>query len=298
MNSLGRKGTQVRSLVERFYYPRLGAGQLYERMADEVQDLGSTIELNSRVTRVHHDGRRIDSVSEASGETIEVHHLLSSAPVTDLVVSLDPSPPPEILSAAARLTYRAHITVNCFLEGTPPFPDNWIYVNSPEVRMARVANYRSFSVEMTPDPDRTAISVEYFCFKGDDLWDSSDDELGRLAQRELETTGLVRPGSITKTFVVREPDSYPTYYLGHQQHFDVLFEYLRGFENLTLMGRAGIYRYNNQDHSLLTGIYAARNYLGLTHVDLRSINADDEYLETMSGPHRVVALGTTEKVSS
>ena len=280
-NSLTSEKTDVRSLVERFYYPRFGAGQLYERMANEIEGAGSTVRLGNTVTKVMHHNGRIESIATERSGTVNVDHLFSSAPITDLVYSLEPAAPAAILAAADRLTYRAHITVNCLLSGPAPFPDNWIYINSPEVRMARVANYRSFSTAMTPDPGRTPISVEYFCFENDELWNSSDEELGKLAESELTATGLITPGSIEMCFVVREPDSYPTYYLGHDEHFDVLFEYLRRFTNLTLMGRAGIYRYNNQDHSLLTGLYAARNYLGETSIDLRSINADDEYLETV-----------------
>ena len=278
------RSDKVRSLVERFYYPRCGAGQLYEALVERLTAAGSSVRLGSEITRIETAGSRITKMTASEGEDLDVGHAFVSAPITMVAEALDPPAPADVLDAARSLRYRSHITVNLVVDGPPPFPDNWIYIHSPTLQMARVANYASFSRDLIPAPATSALSVEYFCFEGDELWRASDDDLVALAREEMRVAGLLDPALVRSGFVVREPDSYPMYYLGHRAQFDVLFEYLSRFENLSLIGRAGMYRYNNQDHALLTGMYAARNYLGDTDVDLFGINPEDEYIEEIRTP--------------
>lgn len=273
------KSDKVKSLIEEFYYPRHGTGQLYDRMADVVTEAGGEVELKADITQIETDGDRILSLTTSDGRRFDVDHAFVSAPITAVAEALHPRAPEEVLAAARALHYRSHITVNLTLDSASPFPDNWIYVHSPDLRMARIANYSSFSPEMVPGPDRCGLSVEYFAFEGDDLWKMSDDELVSLGIDEMARAGLLDPSVVRKGFVVREADSYPTYYLGHREHFDVLHEHLGRFQNLSLIGRAGMYRYNNQDHASLTGLYSVRNHLGISDVDLFAINPEDVYIE-------------------
>ncbi|MEA2453246.1 MAG: hypothetical protein QOG04_1956, partial [Actinomycetota bacterium] len=183
---------QVRSLVDHFYYPRRGAGQFYDRMKSTIEGKGGEVRLSSTVIEANHDGERITSVVCEPGDvSTPIDHIFVSAPITRWVESLNPPPPSEILSASRSLTYRSHITVNLLIEGSPPFDDNWIYVHAPDLQMARVANYRSFSPDMAPGSEASPLSVEYFCFESDELWTKSDDGLIQLATRELELAGLL-----------------------------------------------------------------------------------------------------------
>ena len=277
------KGDHVRSLVERFHYPRRGAGELYDRMAERLEGSGTTFLLGETVTGVETDGDRVITIRcEPSGREISVDHVFVSAPITALVEALQPAPPGDVIDAAKTLYYRSHITVNLAMDRESPFPDNWIYVHAPDLKMARIANYSSFSRDMIPRDGTAALSVEYFCFESDDLWNMSDDELVKLAVDEMRRADLLGSARVLDAFVVREADSYPAYYLGHREHFNVLFDHLTRFGNLDLIGRAGMYRYNNQDHATLTGLYAVRNHLGETDVDLFRINPEDTYLEEIT----------------
>lgn len=278
------KSDKVKSLIEEFYYPRLGAGQLYDRMAEEIVKAGGEIRMGTDVTRIETEGDKLTGFITQTGDRIEVDHAFVSAPITAVATSIEPQPPSDVLEAADTLYYRSHITVNLTVNHASPFPDNWIYIHAPDLRMARVANYASFSEDMIARPGTCSLSVEYFCFESDDLWNMDDEGLVDLAVGEMVKAGLLERGDVMDGFVVREADSYPTYYLGHREHFETLFGYLSRFGNLSLIGRAGMYRYNNQDHASLTGLYSVRNHLGLSDVDLFSINPEDVYIEEVAEP--------------
>jgi protoporphyrinogen oxidase len=179
------------------------------------------------------------------------------------------------------LYYREHITVDLLIDQEEVFPDQWIYIHSPDVRMARIANYNNFSKYMVNHEPKTALSVEYFVFQSEELWKMSDQELIELASRELALMKLVEKQKIITGWVVRETESYPTYYLGFREHYEVIKNEINKFQNLYPIGRGGMYKYNNQDHSILSGILAARNYSGRTtgKYDLWNINEEDEYHE-------------------
>lgn len=287
-----RKGkAQIKTLVDRFDYPKTGAGLVYEKMAKSLIDFGTTIELNTAATVLHRKGSRISSIEGKGREGLkvaEVEHLFSSIPLTEFVMRLMPPAPDDILEAARALYYRDHITVNLILNRRAVFPDNWIYVHSPEVRMSRITDYGNFSEAMLADKSRTCIAVEYFVFAYEEIWASPDKDIIGLAISELNRVGLVRPHEVMDGFVVREKDSYPVYYVGHRPLFDRIKAYVETLENVTLIGRGGMYKYNNQDHSILTGLLAARKYFGQIH-DLWEVNTDGEYLEEKQLPSPIHA---------
>jgi protoporphyrinogen oxidase len=277
-----RRGkNQIKTLIDAFDYPRTGAGLVYEKMSELIRRGGSTIMTDICATRFHRQGNRVvsvDSEGRSPSQGIDVEHLFSSIPLTEFILKLDPPPPDEVVRAARALYYRDHITVNLILNKPSVFPDNWIYVHSPEVRIARIADYGNFSADMLGDQGKTCVSVEYFAFADEDLWKMEDGDLIRFASDELDKLGLIRPDEIEDGFVVRERDSYPVYYVGHEPEFEKIRKYVDTLENVTLIGRGGMFKYNNQDHSILTGLLAARNYLGADH-DLWDVNTEQEYLE-------------------
>ncbi len=273
-------GMNTKSWVERFLYPKFGAGQLYETMAKKIQKSGGAILLEAKVIKIHHENYCITGIEYLKkGKKFRRHvgELFSSMPLTSFIEALDPQSPAAIKTAAKKLYFRDHITVNMIVNKPDVFPDNWIYVYSPEVKMARVVNYSTFTKNKS---ETSAIAVEYFVFKNDELWKRSDDELIGLAKKELDTVGLVRKQDMGEAFVIRETESYPTYYLGHRHYFDQLKAYVSRFENLQLIGRGGMYKYDNMDHALYSGMLAARNYVaGKRIYDVWKINEDAEYLE-------------------
>jgi protoporphyrinogen oxidase len=276
---------RAKSLVDRFHYPVLGAGQMYEVICEQVTALGAKLMLNTSVVGVTRTDDEISSVTVRTpgGGLIDVtaSHFFSSIPITHFVKLLAPPESDSVRLAAETLYYRDHITVNLVVDGDDLFPDQWIYVHSPDVRMARIANYNNFSKSMVGESRKTGLSVEYFTFQTEDLWISSDDMLVELAADELDYLGLVRKRTIERAWVVRETESYPTYYLGFQEPYRVLRSCLERFTNLYPIGRGGMYKYNNQDHSTLTGILAARNYLRLSGYphNIWDVNIDAEYHE-------------------
>jgi protoporphyrinogen oxidase len=277
------KKTPAKSLVEGFYYPTAGAGMFYQRLKNIIESRGSKIFLNTAVKKIYHQNQKIQFIeveSEGQRKKIAVDYLFSSAPITFLIKSLSPAPM-NIVASADKLYYRDHITVNLIINRHDIFPDQWLYVHDPELKMARIANYANFS---SIKSSRTPLSVEYFVFtEKDELWKADDQCLIKLAASELEKMGLIKIMEVIDGFVVREKDSYPVYYTGYQSQFEILKNYLSQFSNLQLVGRAGMYKYNNQDHALLTGLLAARNFLGEKN-DIWSINTEDEYLEIKGLP--------------
>jgi protoporphyrinogen oxidase len=283
---LGESGGTVKTLAERFNYPVLGAGHMHEVMAEKIAGPAVDWLLGAHIVSVRHANDRIASVDVRRGDgthvTIHANHFFSSLPITHFVRMLDPEDSKKTMKAAEALYYREHITVNLLVSGRNPFPDQWIYVHSPEVQMARIANYNNFSKAMTRDADTTALSVEYFAFQHEALWEQPDDALIELASQELAWSKLLSRGQVEGAWVVRERESYPTYYLGFREPYEILKNRMNEFQNLSAIGRGGMYKYNNQDHSTYSGILAARNYLKLpgSPYDLWKINIDAEYQES------------------
>jgi protoporphyrinogen oxidase len=280
-----RKRTDVTSLIEEFRYPRLGPGMMWEVCRDQVEVAGATVRMSTPVVAVHHAGGAAVSV-EVSGpdghEQIACASVVSSMPMGALVRAMRPEPPQEVLDAADGLRYRDFLTVALVVPEDAGFPDNWIYVHSPGVRLGRVQNFRSWSPDMVK-PGWTCLGLEYFVNEGDELWEMDDAALIELAARELGEVGLVDPSVVQEGYVVRMPKAYPVYDATYSQHVDVLRGWLeRHAVNVHPVGRNGMHRYNNQDHSMVTAMLAVENILDATGHDLWAVNVEEEYHEERS----------------
>jgi protoporphyrinogen oxidase len=199
-------------------------------------------------------------------------------PIQELVRKLDPPAPPDVLAAADGLSYRDFLTVAVVVDKSDLFPDNWIYIHEPDVLVGRIQNFKNWSPDMVPDANKTCVGLEYFCFEGDGLWTTPDADLVELAKRELALLGLAREADIESGAVVRMPKAYPVYDGVYEQHLRVIRDFLDGLPNLQLVGRNGMHKYNNQDHSMLTAMLAVENILGAEY-DLWQVNAEQEYHE-------------------
>jgi protoporphyrinogen oxidase len=268
----------VKSLIEEFHYPRLGPGQLWEAMADEVERLGGEVRTAAPVTRIEAPDGRVVAV-HAGGERIAVDAAISSLPLRALAGLVEPGPPPGVLEAAAGLRYRDFVTVALVLDGPDPFPDTWIYVHEPQARVARIQNFRAWSPWLVPDDTAACVGLEYFCFAGEPLWEAPDAELVELAARELEQLGLAGAGRVRAGHVVRVPKAYPIYDREYAQRVAILRTWIEGVDGLQTIGRNGLHRYNNSDHSMLTAMRAVENLLHGTSHDVWAVNADEVYLE-------------------
>ena len=218
---------------------------------------------------------------QAGGKTYHGTHFISSIPIRELIEKLNPAAPPPLMAVADKFHYRDFLTVALMVRGRNLFPDNWIYVHDPRVTAGRVQNYGNWSPEMTPDPELTCLGVEYFCNITDAIWSAPDEHLISLAKREMTLLGLVREHDVIDAAVVRMPKAYPVYDSGYQYGLATVREFLATVPNLQLVGRNGMHRYNNQDHSMLTAILAARNVAG-AQFDLWNLSVDRDYLE--AGP--------------
>jgi protoporphyrinogen oxidase len=276
------RGSTIRTLIESFEYPRLGPGMLWRAVQRRLEQRGATVHLRSEVVAIHRTGNRVDSITvrqDGGNKTIEGTDFISSMPITALLEALDPPPPLPVLQASRQLKYRDFLTV-CLIVNRPQlFPDNWIYIHEPEVRVGRIQNFKNWSSDMVPDPGSSSLGLEYFCNEGDDLWQSPDAELIEQAKQELAHLGLAEPADVVDGCVFRVPKSYPVYDSAYRDILDVVKNYITSLENFQTIGRNGLHRYNNQDHAMLSGMLAVRNALLEESHDLWCINADQEYQE-------------------
>ena len=277
-----KPGDKIKTLIERFEYPRLGPGMMWRAVRQRIEARGGEVRLNQDVIRVHRRGGTIEGVevsNEGHVETVRGAHFISSMPVTEFVKRLEPPPPAAVLEAASRLKYRDFLAV-CLIVNKPDlFPDNWIYIHEPDVRVGRIQNFKNWSPEMVPDVSKTSLGLEYFCNEGDALWSMADADLVELGRREIDKIGLARYADVEDGCVFRVPKAYPVYGSDYRTHLEVIREFMDGLTNCRTVGRNGLHRYNNQDHSMLTGMFAVRNLLFGEQNDLWSINADMEYHE-------------------
>jgi protoporphyrinogen oxidase len=291
------EGEVITTLIEQFHYPRLGPGQMWETAARRLKDeRGVETHLQHRVESLLHDGRRVKSmlVRDASGGLREVtgEHFVSSMPVQTLLRCMDPAPPAEVLAAADQLRYRDYLTVVLIVNQPELFPDNWIYIHSPEVKLGRIQNYKNWSPHMVADAGKTALGLEYFVQEGDAYWRASDAELIELGKRETEKLGLAKARDVEDGCVIRMPKAYPVYDGDYQGALQVIRKWLESLPNLHLIGRNGQHRYNNQDHSMVTACYAAENIVaGHTVRDVWDVNVDAEYHEEVRADAQSGASG-------
>jgi protoporphyrinogen oxidase len=281
----GNRGNKITSLIDEFNYPRYGPGQMWEQMTDDIREHGGEVRLNAPVTRLRLSGGHVAEVV-AGGETLTPSYVISSLPLRTTVGISDPDPAGEVRDAARGLRYRDFLTVSLVIDGEDLFPDNWIYIHEPGVRVGRIQNFRSWSPWMVPNETDASIGMEYFCFEGDDLWTMADDDLVALATAELQQLGLARAEKVKMGFVVRVHKAYPMYDAEYGERVDTIKGWLDGIDNLVQVGRNGLHRYNNSDHSMLTAMRAVDNILlGTTH-DIWAVNAESVYHEEHVEPEQ------------
>lgn len=287
VNMLKRsRTTDVKTLIGEFEYPRYGPGMMWEAFERDVEKGGGRVELGARVVGLEHQTGRISAViveQEGVRRRQPASHVISTMPMRELVRALDPPAPAVVREAAERLRYRDFLTVALIVDQAEVFPDNWIYVHETTVKVGRIQNFKNWSPDMVPEPSKTCLGLEYFCSEGDQLWSLSDAELVDLGRFELATLGLAEADRIVDGTVVRMKKAYPVYDEGYESAVEAVRRHLAGFENLQLVGRNGMHKYNNQDHSMVTAMLAVRNYFGERH-DVWAVNADDEYHEEVSRP--------------
>lgn len=271
------------SLIEEFEYPRLGPGMMWEAFRDRIVSLGGEVRLEQSVKSIHRNGHtvtavEVQNVRDGTSYLLDADHFISSMPIASLVQNMVPPAPQRVLDASMKLKHRDFLIVTLIIKKKDLFPDNWIYIHSPDVRVGRIQNFRSWSEEMVPDPECSSIGMEYFCNEGDDLWGSSDAQLLCRAEDELRKLNLVGDAEVIDGTVIRQPKAYPVYDGEYKEALEVIREWLDGFSNLQAVGRNGMHRYNNQDHSMLTAMLAVKNIMGEAH-DLWSVNVEQEYHE-------------------
>lgn len=276
-------GAVVKTLIESFQYPRKGPGMMWEAAARKIQMRGGTLLKGRALKSLTYDtNRRLwtaeAALADGTTERYTARHVISSAPVRELVETI--SPRPISLLHARALRYRDFLTVALMVNKENLFPDNWIYVHDPKVKVGRVQNFSSWSPEMVP-AGMSCLGLEYFCFEGDQLWDASDADLVALAKKEIAQIGLVDATDVVDACVVRQPKAYPVYDDAYRHNMEMVrLDLEQSFPTLHMIGRNGMHKYNNQDHAMMTAMLTARNILaGERLYDVWDVNEDAEYHE-------------------
>jgi protoporphyrinogen oxidase len=277
-------GEIVKTLIDSFEYPRRGPGMMWDAAASKTRAQGGAIHMGTRLEKLSWDASaRIWTVTartvDGDERTFTAGHVISSAPIRELVNSFDKRL--ACARSADELRYRDFITVALVVDKPDLFPDNWIYIHEPSVKVGRIQNFRSWSPEMVPDDKLACLGLEYFCFEGDGIWTASDGELIGLAKKELEQIGLASWNEIKDGCVVRQKKAYPVYDEDYKFHVETIRgELAQKFPTLHLVGRNGMHKYNNQDHAMMTAMLTVKNILaGKTVYDIWNVNEDAEYHE-------------------
>jgi protoporphyrinogen oxidase len=276
----------VKTLIDTFRYPRLGPGMMWETCTEKIRKQGGQVLMGRTVTACRFDSaRKVWTVTtrDANGQVEEFQgeHMISSMPIRELVAQIQPGLSSDAQLAGKSLRYRDFLTVGLIVRDQGRFTDNWIYIHDPSVQVGRVQNYKSWSPEMVPDPAYSSYGLEYFCFEGDGLWTSSDEQLIALAKKEIQQINLANSENIVDGVVIRQKKAYPVYDDTYQQHVDTVRAALeKQFPTLHLVGRNGMHKYNNQDHAMMTAMLTAKNILaGNRQYDVWAVNQDAEYHE-------------------
>ena len=289
--SVFKRKQVVTSLIEEFRYPRKGPGMLWEAAAEKTRALGGTVRMGRLVTGLERTDqgwlvRHTDA--EGNEEIEEAEHVISSAPLRDVILNMVPAPSAAVRDAAARLRYRDYYTVALIKRDDHRFDDTWIYIQEGFVKVGRIQNYKSWSPDMVPDPEMACIGLEYFCFETDPEWTRPDEELIEMGKRELEELGLGLAADVVDATVVRQLKTYPIY----DADYGAAIEAIKGFTTTSCpglhpVGRNGMHRYNNQDHSMMTAMLAVENIVaGSARFDLWRVNEDAEYHEEVEEPRK------------
>jgi protoporphyrinogen oxidase len=279
----------IKTLITSFRYPRLGPGMMWETAAAKIKQLGGTLHMNSRVTALRQDQTTGHwSLSVRKGQDSEVHeygpyqHVVSTAPLTGVVAGIQPPLPPSVLAAAASLRYRDFILVALILRPQQFFPDQWLYIHDPDLLVGRIQNFANWSPDLVPNPELACYGMEYFCSSSDHFWALSDQELIQLATNELHALNLAQPKDVSDGCVVRQPKAYPVYGTDYEKTVAIIRDaFATHCPGLHQIGRNGMHKYNNQDHSMMTAVLAAKNIIANDALyDPWNVNQDAEYLES------------------
>ena len=279
--ALHKRMNPIKSLIHEFQYPRLGPGQMWETCRDRVVDRGHQVLLHHHVDRFETSGGLVTAVQAQTPNgprTFEAEHVISTMPIRSLVRAISPAVPDRIQQAAEGLRYRDFLVVALILNRDGIFPDNWIYIHTPGVQVGRIQNFNNWSPAMVPVPGMTCLGMEYFCFKGDGLWESTDEKLIALGAAELEALGLGSRSDVVDGTVIRMPKAYPIYDSAYKGHLSVVREFLDPISNMHTVGRNGMHQYNNQDHSMLAAMWSVANMQGASY-DPWDTNTGYEYHE-------------------
>ena len=287
----GDRSHVIKTLINSFRYPRKGPGMMWEACAEKVKAMGGEVYMGCKVVGVAYDDARSTWTlryqdRQGSEQALDADHVISSAPMRALVRGLTPRVSERTLRAAESLKYRDFLTVMLILKERNKFADNWIYIHDPRVKVGRVQNFKSWSPEMVPDADKACYGLEYFCFEGDGLWESRDEDLIELGKRELIQIGLAQVGDVVDGTIVRQKKAYPIYDDDYAMHVATIRQELeQRYPNLHLVGRNGMHKYNNQDHAMMTAMLCVENILADTKLyDLWQVNQDAEYHEAGAAP--------------
>ena len=285
-----QKGVET-SLIEKFLYPKYGPGQLWEHVAGLITEKGGEVRMGWRVTKLHTAGNRItavEAVNEAGEKaTIEADYVFSTMPIRELIRALDCEVPANVIEVSDGLVYRDFVTVGLLadkLSVTEPdgslLKDTWIYIQEPDVLVGRLQIFNNWSPYMVADPSKVWIGLEYFCYDTDPLWRMLNEDIAAFAIAEVEKIGILKAADVRDSHVVRVPKTYPAYF-GTYNRFDEIIEYVNRFENLFLVGRNGMHKYNNQDHSMLTAMTSVDNILAGVEdkAGIWNINTEQDYHE-------------------
>ncbi len=281
------RGEVIKTLIKEFYYPVLGPGMMWEKVTDLVRNAGGNVELGSEVVRIVRNGEKINGVeiNDADGLAyIEGTDFFSTMPLNELILRIEPAPPEEVIEAANGLRYRDFLTVVLILDIEDVFDDNWVYIHSPDVKVGRIQNFKNWSSEMVPDDSTTSLGLEYFCNEGDGLWNMSDADLLELGTIEIERIGLASETNVLDGVVVRQQKAYPVYDAVYGPLLATVQDWVAGLSNFHTIGRNGLHKYNNQDHSMLTAIMAVKNAVAGQTNDVWSVNTDRSYHEEVRIP--------------
>ncbi|MEM9398602.1 MAG: NAD(P)/FAD-dependent oxidoreductase [Verrucomicrobiota bacterium] len=286
-----KDGSVIKTLIDEFEYPRLGPGMMWEKTRDDIISAGGSVHMNAKITRINRESTTAKSISsitflkeDGTEHTVEANSFIISIPLRETVLAFEPPLAESVNQAARKLKYRDFLTVALMVRKTNLFPDNWIYIHDPSVKLGRIQNFNNWSQELVPEPNTTCIGLEYFCFEGDGLWTMADEDLIHLGKKEVSQLGLVDEKDVFDGCVVRMEKAYPVYDPGYQENINIIREQLAKLDNLQVIGRNGMHKYNNQDHSMMTALLAARNLSKQNEnsFDLWRVNTDAEYHEEAS----------------
>ncbi|MGA2936424.1 MAG: NAD(P)/FAD-dependent oxidoreductase [Syntrophobacteraceae bacterium] len=274
----------IRTLIEEFDYPKFGPGMMWQTAANIVQQNGCQVWLGAEVAGILWSENRVTTLEvkrNGQVELIDGTDFVSSMPIREVIEKFKPPVPKAVLRAASDLKYRDFLTTVLIIDKREVFPDNWIYIHDPDVKVGRIQNFKNWSPFMVPDEGKTCLGLEYFCFEGDSFWTLPDNDLIELGKKELEVLGLVTTSEVQDGLVVRMPKAYPIYDSAYRESLSVVRTFLQDISNFQVVGRNGMHKYNNQDHSMLTAMLAAENILGSNH-DLWKVNTEQDYHEEIS----------------